>query len=212
MRIRCTRLGLFGGTFNPIHMGHLRLAEEVREEYCLDYVVFIPANRPPHKKLKEEISPSHRLKMVESAINSNNHFMSDDMEVKRGGISYTIDTVNYVYENYEFEEKPYFIIGSDLLGEIDTWKDIDILMSKLHFIVMLRTGAPQYDYKAEVSSLFKRLGSEHWVEHPFLFFEKRKLNITSSEIREKLKQKKSIRYLVTDGVLKYIKEKELYRI
>lgn len=212
MRIRCNRLGLFGGTFNPVHMGHLRLAEEVREEYCLDYIVFITANTPPHKKLYEELSPSHRLKMVESAINSNNHFISDDMEVKRGGISYTIDTVNYVYKNYEFDEKPYFIFGSDLLSEIDTWKDIGLLMSKVQFIVLIRAGVPQYDYQVKVSGLFKKQLPKHTGEHPFLFFEKRKLGITSSEIREKIKQKKSIRYLVTDGVLKYIKETKLYRI
>ena len=194
MKFKCRNLGLFGGTFNPVHVGHLRLAEDVVEEFCLDKVVFIPTNMPPHKKMFEEISPLHRVRMVESAIKDNSRFACDDIEVERGGISYTIDTVNYVYDNYCFEEKPFFILGSDLLGEIAAWKDIDLLAGKVHFIVMKRA-----QDSAGLNSL------------SFSLFEKRKLEITSSEIRERIKKKKSIRYLVTGDVLHYIEKNNLYR-
>ena len=194
MKIKCRNLGLFGGTFNPVHVGHLRLAEDVVEEFCLDKVVFIPTNMPPHKKMFEEISPLHRVRMVESAIKDNSRFACDDIEVERGGISYTIETVNYVYDNYCFEEKPFFILGSDLLGEIAAWKDIDLLAGKVHFIVMKRA-----QDSAGLNSL------------SFSLFEKRKLEITSSEIRERIKKKKSVRYLVTGDVLHYIEKNNLYR-
>jgi nicotinate-nucleotide adenylyltransferase len=202
MKSKCRNLGLFGGTFNPVHLGHLRLAEDIGEEFHLDKIVFIPTNIPPHKEMKEDLSPVHRVRMVELAINENDRFMSDDIEVERGGISYTIETVNYVYDNYCFEKKPFFILGSDLLDEIAAWKDIELLAGKVHFIVMMRAGGLQNGtHQDPVYS--DRLA--------FSFFEKRKLEITSSEIRERIKKKKSIRYLVTGDVLHYIEKNNLYR-
>ncbi|HEB29987.1 MAG TPA: nicotinate (nicotinamide) nucleotide adenylyltransferase [Spirochaetes bacterium] len=219
MKINCRNLGLFGGTFNPVHIGHLRLAEDIGEEFRLDKVVFIPTNIPPHKKMKEEISPVHRVRMVESAIKDNDRFTSDDIEVERGGISYTIETVNYVYDNYCFEEKPFFILGSDLLDEIAVWKDISILTRKVHFIVMMRAGSPGLDRLSGLADLFqtedrdKQDGNYPACSNglSFSLFEKRKLEITSSEIRERIKLKKSIRYLVTEDVLHYIERNDLYR-
>ncbi len=219
MKINCRNLGLFGGTFNPVHIGHLRLAEDIGEEFRLDKVVFIPTNIPPHKKMKEEISPVHRVRMVESAIKDNDRFTSDDIEVERGGISYTIETVNYVYDNYCFEEKPFFILGSDLLDEIAVWKDISILTRKVHFIVMMRAGSTGLDRLSGLADLFqtedrdKQDGNYPACSNglSFSLFEKRKLEITSSEIRERIKLKKSIRYLVTEDVLHYIERNDLYR-
>ncbi len=195
------RLGVFGGTFNPIHFGHLRLAEDVREEFCLHKVLFIPTNKPPHKKIIDSTNPSHRLKMVKLAIESNNHFLCEDIEIKRGGKSFTIDTVNYIYEKFYFEDKPYFIIGSDLALEIDTWKDIDLLFDKIHFIILIRDGYPMPG-----NNLLQTKEHEIICE----CFEKRKIDITSSEVRKRVKERKSIRYLVPDEVLRYIKEKKLY--
>ena len=155
MKIKCRKLGLFGGTFNPIHIGHLRLVEDICEEFNLDKVVFIPTNIPPHKKMKEEISPEHRIRMVKAAIKDNCRFMSDDIELKRGGISYTIETVNYVYENYGFEKKPFFILGSDLMDEISTWRQIELLAAKLHFIVMMRAGSTGTSGLSDLAEIFQ---------------------------------------------------------
>jgi nicotinate-nucleotide adenylyltransferase len=195
------KLGVFGGTFNPIHIAHLRLAEDVREEYDLGSIIFIPTNTPPHKNISSYIDPQHRLRMTELAIDDVEYFTCDDVEIKRGGTSYTIYTVEYLYENFEFEEKPYFIIGSDLASEIHTWKDIELLLQKVYFIILVRDGYPIVENKFfPKSSLHK-----NWD-----FYERRKIDITSSEIRMRVREQRSIRYLVPDKVLEYIKEKRLY--
>jgi nicotinate-nucleotide adenylyltransferase len=198
MKISCHSIGLFGGTFNPVHIGHLRLAEDVREEFGLDMIVFIPAHIPPHKKITHDPGSDHRLNMIRGAIEGNVNFLCDDIELRRGGISYTIDTVEYVYENYQFEKKPSFIIGSDLYNELETWKDIDRLVKMVQFIVLLRenqnTDIPMEDRNME----------------GIIYFSKRRLNITSSEIRQRIFRNLSIRYLVTDEVFRYIKKNKLY--
>jgi nicotinate-nucleotide adenylyltransferase len=195
------KLGVFGGTFNPIHMAHLRLAEDVRESFNLGSVIFIPTNNPPHKDIPKYIDPQHRLRMVELAVDGFEHFQCDDIEIKRGGVSYTIDTVGYLYESFEFEGKPYFLIGSDLANEIQTWKDIDMLIKRVHFIVLVRDGFPVSENK-----YFKNT-TQHVT---WDCFERRKIDITSSEIRRRVREGMNIRYLVPDKVLEYIKEKRLY--
>ncbi len=199
MKLECNRLGIFGGTFNPIHIGHLRLAEDLWEEFHLDKILYVPTNRPPHKTMDTWIDPEHRLRMVEIAIEGNDHFLCDDVEVDRGGVSYTIDTVDYIYENYRFESRPFLIIGSDLIPELGTWKRIEQLVQMVHFIVLLRESYP-----------FKRMNGNVIMKSSYELYTKRNIHITSSEIRERLRSKMSVRYLVTDGVFNYIIEKGLY--
>jgi nicotinate-nucleotide adenylyltransferase len=194
------RLALFGGTFNPIHVGHLRLAEDVREQYDLDTVLFIPTNIPPHKSVDAEIEPKHRLAMVRLAIEGNGSFACDDVELRRGGNSYTIDTVEYVYEKYEFEGRPYFIAGSDLMPEIGSWKLIERLAGLVHFIVLIRT---DYPFTEESCNGIMGLSCSR--------FNARKIQVNSTEIRQNLEKGASIRYLVTDRVLHYIQDHGLYR-
>ena len=196
------KLGVFGGTFNPIHNAHLRLAEDVREEFSLDRVLFIPTNLPPHKSVAGEIEAVHRLRMVQLAALNNPHFECNDIELKRGGVSYTIDTVSCLYEEYGLDEKPYIIIGSDLVSEIDSWRKIDSLVRKVRFIVLKRDGFPV----EKNGSLPGALAKSTWYS-----FDKRTIDITSSEIRKRVMQGKSIRYLVPEVVLEYIKEKGLYQ-
>jgi nicotinate-nucleotide adenylyltransferase len=195
------KLGVFGGTFNPIHMAHLRLAEDVRESFGLGSIIFIPTYDPPHKDIPEYIDPQHRMRMVKLAVDGIEHFQCEDIEIKRGGISYTIYTIEYLYENFEFEDKPYLIIGSDLANGIHSWKDIDIILQRVHFIVLIRDGFPISGNK-----YFPKLSLHKMWD----CFERRKIDITSSEIRKRVREGRSIRYLVPEKVLDYIKEKRLY--
>jgi len=192
------RLGLFGGTFNPIHVGHLRLAEDVREEFDLDRIVFIPADTPPHKTVNYDPGPAHRLNMVKYAIEENLHFSWDDVELRRGGVSYTVDTVRYVYDHYRFQHKPFFIIGSDLVNELMSWKDAGDLIKMVNFIVLLRDNMKAGDFNLEGSSRF-------------LLFDRRTIDVTSSEIRERIAGGRSIRYLVPKKVETYIEKHRLYK-
>jgi len=196
------RLGIFGGTFNPIHIAHLMLAEDVREEFSLQQVLFIPTNLPPHKRVEGMIDAAHRLEMVRLATQNNPHFRYEDIELQRGGFSYTVDTVDYLYKEYTIDGKPYLIIGSDLVTEIETWREIGSLMRKVYFIVLMRGTS-----EIEENSVFsRRLQGSSWYSYG-----KRKVDITSSEIRERVKKGLSIRYLVPEPVLEYIKENALYQ-
>jgi nicotinate-nucleotide adenylyltransferase len=202
MPVRMRKLGVFGGTFNPIHTGHLRLAEDIREEYALDTVFFIPTNLPPHKRAPENINPAHRLEMVRLAIKKNPCFRCDDIELKRGGVSYTIDTVRYLYDRYALDERPYLIIGSDLTDTLHTWKEIETLLPLVRIIVLIRAGHAV----AGRNTLSPEEKGKSWFS-----YEGRTIDITSSEVRRRVRSGRSVRYLVTDGVLEYIKENGLYR-
>ena len=197
------RLGIFGGTFNPIHIGHLRLAEDVREEFSLDKIIFIPTSTPPHKNLEGNIKALDRLYMIKLSISENDFFDIDDVEIKKGGLSYTIDTANYLYKNYNFLKKPFFILGSDQAYTIESWKNVDDLSKLLSFIILIRK--EERDKIFKIKEKMKILGLESY------FFEGRELDVTSSEIRNRLQNGKSIRYLVENKVLEYIIKNGLYQ-
>jgi nicotinate-nucleotide adenylyltransferase len=194
------RLALFGGTFNPIHLGHLRLAEDVREQFELARVIFIPTNIPPHKSIEGDVPSSHRLAMLSLALESNNGFSCDDVELRRGGHSYTVDTVEYVYQNYQFEGRPFFILGSDLIPELHTWKAVDRLVQLVHFIVLVRTDYP-----------FSAPPRGDILDMQYSVYDGRKMDVRSSEIRRMIGKGKSVRYLVTDRVYQYIHDHGLYK-
>jgi len=194
------RLALFGGTFNPIHIGHLRLAEDVRERFGLERVIFIPTNIPPHKPLEGNTPASHRLAMLKLALEDNHALIYDDVELRRGGQSYTVDTVEYVYDRYQLEERPFFIVGSDLMPELHTWKEVDRLVQLVHFIVLVRNNYP-----------FSGIPGGGIMNMQYSVYDGRKLDVNSSEIRSLLQEGKSVRYLVTNRVLQYIHDHDLYR-
>jgi len=202
MPARSHKLGVFGGTFNPVHTGHLRLAEDVREEFSIDTILFIPTNIPPHKHAPESLGPAARLKMIKLAIQKNPNFLCEDMELKRGGVSYTIDTIRHLYERYALDERPYLIIGSDLAATLDTWKEIGSLLGLVRIVVLTRAGHAL----TGPGVLPPEEEGENWFR-----YEKRTIDITSSEVRGRVRSGRSIRYLVPDKVLEYIKEKGLYR-
>ncbi len=132
------RVGLFGGSFNPIHFGHLRSAEEDREALNLDLVYFIPAASPPHKTEGDLAPAEHRLAMVRLATKGNRHFMASDVEIRRTGRSYTIETVKYFLATLRPPAVLYLLMGADQFAELETWKSCDELVSLCNLAVHSR--------------------------------------------------------------------------
>ncbi len=189
-------IGLYGGSFNPPHLGHLLLAETVREHSGLDTVVFIPSDIPPHKQ-REHLAPGeHRLAMVERAIAGNPRFECSDTEIRQGGTSYTIRTVNDFRERYP-NSGLFLIIGIDNLIDFKSWKSQDELLEKTTLLVFDRPGFRRDDVPRDL------LRHAHFVPTPLI-------GISSSDIRLRIKGGKSIRYYVPDSVAEYIKENRLY--
>ena len=210
-------MGLFGGTFNPIHLGHLRGAEEIRDSFGLEKVVFIPAAIPPHKAAGKMMDASNRLEMVRLAVSGNPYFSASDIELKRTGKSYSIDTIRHFKET---RVGPlFFILGRDAFLDIETWKEFKTLFSLCHFVVMARPGSqengPFSPLSAGLTPHFTYdPAAEAWVHTSgnFLFFrEITFLDISSTKIRRSIERGESIRYLLPTAVEAYIREKGLYR-
>jgi nicotinate-nucleotide adenylyltransferase len=210
------RIGLFGGTFNPIHLGHLRGAEEIRQAFDLAEVIFIPASIPPHKTAEEVIDAKHRLEMVKLATEDNPCFSTTDIELSRPDKSYSIDTIRYFRERHS--ESLFFILGSDAFLEIETWREFQILFALCNFIVMTRPGF-QKNFSSSLlpkslSSLFRHEKGKAWVHasgHTLHFKEITVLDISSTKIRELIEKGESIRYLVPGKVEAYVRDQGLYR-
>ena len=211
------RVGLFGGSFNPIHLGHLRGAEEVREAMALDLIYFIPASSPPHKPQGDLAPAEHRLKMVQLATKGNRHFLVSESEVRRAGRSYTVDTVRQFRANLRGAASIFLMMGGDAFGEMETWKDADEITRLASIIVHTRSPAGEAAASTSALAAIKRFGyikdSGHYV-HPsgqtLSFVTTTFLPISASAIREKLQNKKSVRYLLSTDVLDYIERHGLY--
>ena len=213
------RIGLFGGTFNPIHLGHLRSAEEIRESFQLQRVVFIPSANPPHKEEKDIISSIHRIKMVNLAIEGNPGFSASDIEIKRPGKSYSIETVDHFNREYGSDSTLFFIIGMDAFADIVTWKDYVDLFSLCNFVVTTRPGYAVTDLESILPS--KVIGDffpvpkedrfAHISNFSLYFQDISPLDISSSLIREMIKKNKSVQYLLSENVIRYIKLHGLYK-
>ena len=211
------RIGLFGGTFNPIHLGHLRGAEEIWQAFQLDEVIFIPSSIPPHKATEKVMEAKHRLEMVRLATSSNPHFSTSDLELSRTGRSFSIDTIRFFRERQE--DAFFFILGGDAFAEIETWKDFQNLFSLCHFVVILRPGSE----KNISSSPFPETlvpnfrydpGERAWVHltgHRVYFKEILFLDISSTKVRELLERGGTARYLIPAEVEAYIQTYGLYR-
>lgn len=198
------RIGIIGGTFDPIHNGHLIIAENSRKTFNLDKVIFMPAGIPPHKRDKDISSNLHRYNMTLLAINSNQYFLISDLELKKEGISFTIDTIKYLKSIYE-DTDIYFILGSDSLFQIDKWKDYEELLTLCHFVVAKRPSYNNQELENKVDKLNSLYNSSiHIVEGPVL-------EVSSSDIRERVRRGDSISYLVPRSVEEYIYKHGLYR-
>lgn len=211
------RIGILGGTFNPIHMAHLRIAEEVRERFDLAKVVFVPAATPPHKPLAGDLPFSVRYRMVELAIAGNPFFTVSDIEGKREGKSYSIDTILTFLKEHPDDEL-LFVIGSDSFLDIGTWYRYEAIFSLCNIVVVerpasvvlsLRSSMP-LDLLPQFSAGEAENRLVHSSGHSVHYMKGIPLNISSSAIRALAGDGQSIRYLVPDRVEQYIKENRLY--
>ena len=213
------KIGLFGGTFDPIHWGHLRSAEEVQETFSLDRVYFIPASNPPHKRRKPATSARDRFELVRLAIARNSCFSVSDVELLRRGKSYSIDTIRYFTQIESPEHSFYFILGLDAFSEIDSWKNVQDIFPLCHLIVTSRPGSGDVmSYRTIPVAVRRgfcydpRKNAYRHKSGKYLFFTRlTDIAISASEIRNRLKGGKSIRYLVPQNIETYIKNKGLYR-
>ncbi len=200
------RVGVFGGSFDPVHMGHLGVAEEARERFGLDRVVFVPAAQPPHKGTKTLAAAADRLQMLRLAVEGNPHFLVSDIEMHREGPSYTIDTLEEIQRIYP-EYQVYFIVGADSLADLHTWHRAGELVEKFDFIIIGRPGIPG----PSKEDLARRFGREIAQKLDDGFPRSAVFNISATEIRTRIGEGRSIRYLVAAAVERYILRNGLYR-
>jgi nicotinate-nucleotide adenylyltransferase len=212
-------VGIVGGTFNPVHFGHLRAAEEVAESLQLRQVIFMPAAKPPHKSAVGLVAFDHRWRMLELAISGNPLFVLSDLEHQRPGKSYSVETLSQMSSQYGGNEELYFVLGIDAFLELPTWKSYRELFNLCHFVVVARPGfVPEsldvmlktqidegYSFDPEVQ------GYVHPSKYVVYYREITLLDISSSNIRNLLASRRSVRYLLPGEVEHYIHQKGLYK-
>ncbi len=197
------RIGILGGTFNPIHLGHLMIAEMALEAFNLNRVIFVPAKEPPHKEA-DVIEAKYRLEMVHAAVLDNPNFLVSDVEMKREGKSYTIDTVRYFYNTYGPTTEFFFIAGTDTIQNLPTWKYIEELLDMCEFIGAIRPGATE-DI-GEIIEWFGQRGSRiHILEVP-------EIKLSATDLRYRLREGLSTRYMLPRSVYQYIKRHKIYNV
>lgn len=192
---RKMRIGILGGTFDPIHKGHLALADAALKQLRLDRVIFVPAHRHPLKQKESSVSapPKARLHMMKLALKGKRKFEISDCELKRGGISYTVDTLRFFKRSFPDPHELFFITGGDWGKRLDQWKDINVIFSLAHFVVAKRPGFDVCKLPKQVETL-----------------DFRSLNISSTQVRLRLRHGKSLNSLVPKAVSSYIKKHGLY--
>ncbi|HLJ03947.1 MAG TPA: nicotinate-nucleotide adenylyltransferase [Solirubrobacteraceae bacterium] len=198
------RVGVFGGTFNPPHLGHMVCAQEACVQLGLDRVMFVPTSSPPHKQVeRDDPGPEHRLAMCQAAIAGDDRFEACDLEVARGGTSYTVDTLVELKRRAPDTEL-FLILGGDVAAGLPEWRDPDRVLSLATPALAARSGTPS----AAVTSALKRVpGGERACA-----FDMPTIELSSTMIRGRAAEGGSIRYLVPDGVADYIERNGLYRM
>lgn len=199
------KIGICGGTFNPIHCGHLAIAHEVRINFNLEKIIFIPTGKPPHKDLEVVADSFHRLRMVSLAVEEYAFFEVSDIEVLREGYTYTIDTLTELKGFYGNGVRIFYIIGFDVLMSLETWKSLHHVAKMCEFIAVIRTGINDDDISNKIAYLREKF---EVVVH---LTNIQAVEISSTEIRQKLKDGISIKNIVPEIVEEYIKENNIYR-
>jgi len=198
------KIGIIGGTFDPIHIGHLVLAEQIRTKFNLEKIIFIPAGTPPHKLNMNITSSKDRYNMTLIATINNPNFEVSSIEIDQADISYTINTIKKMKEIYKDSEL-YFIIGADVLYELDTWKEFENLFKLCKFIAATRPGTDEEKLLEKKEFLEQTYGAK------ILLTKVLALDISSTDIRNRIREGESIKYIVPEPVEKYIIKNKLYK-
>lgn len=196
------KFAIIGGTFNPVHIGHLIIAERAYLDFNLDKVIFMPAGNPPHKNNINVIDKSHRINMLKTVIEDNEHFDLSLWEINNKGKSYTVKTIDYFKNKYNVD-KINLIIGTDSLAQIFNWYQPEYVLSNSNLIVAKRSG---YSYSEAMKDQRLRKYQEN-----ISLLDNSLIDISSTMIRKYVKENKSIRYLTPDSIIKYINKNKLYR-
>jgi len=223
---RAARIGIFGGTFNPIHLGHLRAAEEVLEALALERMLFVPSGEPPHKSASEDdpIAPAaQRLAWVRAAIADNPRFAVDALEIERAGMSYSVETLRTLGGRIA-PDLPVFVLGIDAFAEVGTWREPEALFTLANFAVITRPGQParatssraEADWLPErVQGAFELALDGHSARHRSAGTWVRRLeiaalDISASDIRARLRCGRSVRYLLPESILEAVLRSRVY--
>lgn len=213
-------IGLFGGTFNPIHNGHLGIIEHVQKTFDLEKIFFIPSATPPHKPEKNLAPAQYRFQMVKDSLKGYRHLLPSDKELLRQGPSYTIDTINEFKAEYGPDTDFYLLMGSDAFLDITTWKRNDQIFDSVKIIIMLRGYWENYtaiisfiDENISKGYIFDKHSNtfSHKTKHQLFICQVPKIDISSSLVRKRIKNNESINQLVPQIVEDIIKTKELYQ-
>lgn len=198
------RLGIMGGTFDPVHIGHLVIAEAAREKLGLQEVIFIPTGTPPHKSFRSVTDGRHRLEMVKRAIKDNPYFAVSGIEVSRKGPTYTVDTLKKLREVYGDECNIYLVIGADTVWDLLNWKQYERVFRLCSFAAVARPGYDMLKTIRHIELLERHfLADIQVVEAPLT-------DLSSTDIREKIARGESVRYLIPEPVREYIMRNGLY--
>jgi nicotinate-nucleotide adenylyltransferase len=199
------RLGIFGGSFDPVHLGHLILAETCREEAQLDQVWFVPAATPPHKSQAFLAPSAARLEMLKLAIGGHPHFVLSTLELDRGGVSYTVDTLTRIHQQHP-EAKLYFLMGADSLVDLPGWREPRRICQLAIPLVVRRSGSPPPD----LEGLRAYVDPPRWAEIEASQVEAPLIQLSSTDLRRRIRERKSIRFRTPRAVEQYILAQQLY--
>jgi len=187
-------LAVLGGSFNPVHFGHLAIAESARIELGYETVLFVPSSIPAHKSGDAQEAGCHRIAMIEIAVSGKEYISIETCEIDRGGVSYTIETIDYIKRHYAIHGSPGLIIGDDLIDGFHKWKHVDELTKKVDIVVAHRITGDKLNFDVEHT----------YLKNPII-------KASSTDIRELLKNGKDVDAYLPQGVIKYIEEYGLYK-
>lgn len=188
------KVALYGGSFNPVHIGHIITGYEIIEKLNYDYVIFIPANIPVHKNFNNAVDAGHRINMLKLSIKNIKNFLFSDVEIKRGGYSYTIDTVKELADYFNYKKKFGVVFGDDLYNDLHLWKNIDELSKISDLICLKRNNIKLNKNKYNVKIINNRV-----------------IELSSTEIRNRIKNNLTVYFMIANEVKKYIMKNNLYK-